>query len=79
MQLSTEILQAMLKGANPLFLTGLLALHERQPLAIQAALKEASNTYYNELERQAESEQILKGMRKRSNDNIDKRVRRRSK
>lgn len=74
MKLSTEILQAMLLGANPLFLVGLIALHERQPLAVQQALKDASNAYYNELEKKHEHNQLFE-MRKR-NDNIYKPTRR---
>ena len=78
MQLSTEILQAMMHGANPLFLIGLIALHEREPLAVEAALKDASNTYYNELEKKYEHEKIFGRVRRKSHDNLNKSIRGRS-
>jgi hypothetical protein len=48
MKLSTEILDAMICGANPLFLVGLIAMHQREPELVDAALKKASNLFYNE-------------------------------
>jgi hypothetical protein len=50
--LETEILQAMLGHANPLFMIGLLAMYERDPETIKDALNNASNTYYLALEKQ---------------------------
>lgn len=74
MQMSTEILYAMMRGANPLFLIGLIAEHERYPLAVQTALREASNTYYQQLEQKYEHDQILRRMRKKGNDKLNKRL-----
>lgn len=76
MQLSTEILNAMLRGANPLFLVGLIAEHERHPLAVQAALREASNAFYTELEKKYEHEFIFNKVRNKDHGNIDERIRR---
>jgi hypothetical protein len=53
MELSTEIVQAMIQGANPLFLVGLITLHERQPLTVEKALREASNVFYMTQEKKA--------------------------
>jgi hypothetical protein len=69
--LETEILQAMLGHANPLFMVGLLVMNEKEPDTIYEALLLASKTYYLTLEQQFNNRRGNKHDRK-SHDNRDR-------
>jgi rubrerythrin len=58
MTIQEEIRQAMRRGAEPMFLLGLIALSHEQPIAMRAEILRASEDHYAQLQEMAEAGRV---------------------